>query len=302
MNNKPTAPLVTYEAVAQACDALVADGKRASVRAIIAHLGGGSPNVVLDYQRQWKAGRPVVKSADIQVDPRIGMIVAEQIALAVAAARADIEAQLAEAEQDAETLGKAGREAEQRAAAFGEELETAKAQLQALTGQIDQLKADAEQVKAEAAENVRAAEARATAAIAKAEDEAKKEREAREAAQVLLAKAELRLEALPRLVNEVDQLKADIALERTARQTAEQAAAVAAEKACGLTERIQEAKTRIATLEKVEEKLTKATSGLTDTQLQLKDALTDANLTIVKLGGQPVEISAQPDKTDRLNT
>jgi len=52
MTTKPATPLVTYETVAQACEALAAEGKRPSVRAIIAHLGGGSPNVVLDYQHQ----------------------------------------------------------------------------------------------------------------------------------------------------------------------------------------------------------------------------------------------------------
>lgn len=207
---KQTTPLVTYETVAQACQALDAESKRPSVRAIIAYLGGGSPNLVLDYQRQWKAGRPVIKAEEIQVDPRIGQIVAEQIGQAVAKARADIEAQLTEAEQDAETVGKAGREAEERAKTLDAELEAAKGQIQALTGQIDQLKADAEQVKTTAAEQVKAAEDRAAADVAKAEEEASRERQAREAAQVALAKAELRLEALPRLEAEIERIRAEL--------------------------------------------------------------------------------------------
>lgn len=282
MTTKPTTSLVTYETVAQACEVLTGEGKRASVRAIIAHLGGGSPNAVLDYQRQWKAGRPTVKTADINVDPRIGMIVAEQIALAVATARADIEAQLADAEQDAETVGKAGREAEERASALADELEAAKAKLQAMAGQIDQLKADAEKVKGEAGEKVGAAEERASAGIAKAEDEARREREAREAAQVLLAKAELRLEALPRMESEIDQLKAEIAQERKARQAAEQGAAVAVEKAGGLVERLAEAKARIAALEKVEEKLAALTDQYQKQQNELLAAArAEAGLTVV---------------------
>jgi chromosome segregation ATPase len=277
-----TNTLVTYETVAQACEALSAEGKRPSVRAILAQLGGGSPNAVLDHQRQWKAGRPTVKSADIQVDPRIGLIVAEQIAQAVAAARADIEVQLAEAEQDAETVGKAGREAEERAAALAGELEATRAQLQALNGQIDQLKADAEQVKADAVEKVKTAEERAGAAIAKAEDEARREREAREAAQMQLAKAELRLEALPRLEAEIDQLKVEIAQERKGRQAAEQGAAVAVEKAGGLVERLAEAKARISGLEKVEEKLAALTDQYQKQQNELLAAArAEAGLTVV---------------------
>jgi colicin import membrane protein len=276
-----TNTLVTYETVAQACEALSAEGKRPSVRAILAQLGGGSPNAVLDHQRQWKAGRPTVKSADIQVDPRIGLIVAEQIAQAVAAARADIEAQLAESEQDAETVGKAGREAEERASALAEELEAAKAKLQAMAGQIDQLNADAEKVKAEAGERVKAAEERACDGIAKAEDEARREREAREAAQMQMAKAELRLEALPRLEAEIDQMRAEIAQERKARQAAEQGAAVAVEKASGLAERLTEAKARIAVLEKAEEKL----AALTDSYHKQQGELLAANMAVAQAGG-----------------
>lgn len=226
MNMKTATTLVTYETVAQACEALAADGKRASVRNIIAHLGGGSPNVVLDFQRQWKAGRPVVKADAIQVDPRIGQIVAEQIGQAVALARADIEAQLAESEQDAETLGKAGREAETLAKSLEADLEAARGQVQNYAGQIDQLKGDAVQLRASSADQVRAAEERARAGIGKAEAEAEQERQGREAAQVALAKAELRLEALPRLVSDLEAVREELAQERKARVAAEQVAAV----------------------------------------------------------------------------
>lgn len=219
--------LVTYETVAAACEAINADGQRPSVRAIIAFLGGGSPNAVLEFQRQWKAGRPVVKAEDIQVDPRIGQIVAEQISQAVAKARADIEAQLAEAEQDAETVGKAGREAEDRAKTLADDLDAAKAQILALMGQIDQLRADTETVKTETAAQV---------AVAKAE--AGREREAREAAQVAVAKAELRLEALPRLEAEIDKLQKALDAERTARTNAERQVAAIEAKAEGLEARL----------------------------------------------------------------
>jgi len=241
---KTASPLVTYETVAQACESLTAEGKRPSVRGITAFLGGGSPNVILDYQRQWKAGRPVVKAAEIQVDPRIGQIVAEQIAQAVATARADIEVQLSEAEQDAEMVSKAGREAEDRAKALADELEAAKGQVQGLTGQIEQLKADAEQVKADAAEKVKAAEERANVGIAKAEEEATRERDARETAQVSLAKAELRLEALPRLEADLAAVRAELGAERQARIAAEQTGAVLQAQKADLEAHLGETKAR----------------------------------------------------------
>ena len=47
--------VVTHETVAQAAEALVAEGKRPSVRAVITALGGGSPNSVLLHLNRWKA-------------------------------------------------------------------------------------------------------------------------------------------------------------------------------------------------------------------------------------------------------
>ncbi len=219
--------LVTYEAVAAACEAITVSGNRPSVRGIIAHLGGGSPNAVLDYQRQWKAGRPVVKASDIQIDPRIGQIIAEQISAAVTASRADIEGQLFVAEQDAEVVGKSCTEAEARATTLEGELELAKGQIQSQAGQIDHLKTAAEQVKSDAAEQVKNAEARSAAAVLKAEEETLRERAAAEVTRMALAKAELRLEAMPRIEAEIATVRAELLLAQ--KQAAEQheAAAVA---------------------------------------------------------------------------
>lgn len=290
---KQTTPLVTYETVAQACQALDAEGKRPSVRGIIAYLGGGSPNVVLDYQRQWKEGRPVVRAEEIQVDPRIGQIVADQISQAVTKARSDIEAQLIEAEQDAETVGKAGREAEEKAKALDAELEVAKGQLQTLSGQIDQLKADAEQVKADAAEQIKAAEDRAVAGITKAEEEAERESQAREAAQVSLAKAELRLEALPRLESEIERLQKALDAERTARTDAERMVAAADAKAEGLT-------ARLAALPRLEAEIDKLQKTLDAERTMRTDAERKVAATEAKADGLTTRLSETQEQLHQV--
>ena len=51
--------VVTHETVVQAAEALIAEGKRASVRAVIAALGGGSPNSVLLHLN--RCGRPACR-------------------------------------------------------------------------------------------------------------------------------------------------------------------------------------------------------------------------------------------------
>lgn len=50
---------VNYETVAKACETLVSSGKKPSVRLIIDCLGGGSPNTVISFQRQWKSTQPI---------------------------------------------------------------------------------------------------------------------------------------------------------------------------------------------------------------------------------------------------
>jgi len=49
---------VNYENVAKACERLVSEGMRPSVRNVTNLLGGGSPNSVLSYLRDWKSSRP----------------------------------------------------------------------------------------------------------------------------------------------------------------------------------------------------------------------------------------------------
>ncbi|CAM3735520.1 DNA-binding protein [Polaromonas hydrogenivorans] len=48
--------IVNFESVAAAAESLQAAGQRASVRAVIAALGGGSPNSVLKLLGAWKSG------------------------------------------------------------------------------------------------------------------------------------------------------------------------------------------------------------------------------------------------------
>jgi colicin import membrane protein len=196
---------VTFENVAAAAEALIAEGSRASVRKITAKLGGGSPNSISDFLNQWKGGRPVVKAVDIQIDPRINAIIGEQISSAIAVASASALADKAEAEETLDMIKFSAKETQSLADSLAADLQTATVQVQTMSGQIEQLKADAERVKADAA----AAVDKANAALAV-------ERQAAETARVELAKAELRLEAFPRIEAEIKQVRAELAAERQA--------------------------------------------------------------------------------------
>jgi colicin import membrane protein len=227
MITKQNSALVTYESVAAACEALTTEGARPSVRAVITRLGGGSPNVVLDFQRQWKAGRPVVKALDIQLDPRINQIIAEQISKAIIAASAAAEADRTEAEETLDTVSKTCKEAEARAEALDAELHSAIAQVQTLTGQVDQLKTAAAQAKSDAIAAIQAEQVRTAAEIAKIAADLTAERAAAEAARIALAKAELRLESVPRIEKEIEQVRIELAAERVKSAEQHEFAAVA---------------------------------------------------------------------------
>ena len=80
--------LVSFETVATAAEELVAAGKKASVRNVIASLGGWPcpPNSVLKHLAEWKTGRPLVSIADTDLDDNIKRAIAEQMQRVTAAA------------------------------------------------------------------------------------------------------------------------------------------------------------------------------------------------------------------------
>ncbi len=260
--------LVSYESVAAAAESLAAGGQRPSVRAIIAVLGGGSPNAVLPHLQAWKAARPSVKAADVTIDPRIAAILAEQIIAAVTDATRTAEARAADLEADAEAVAEAGRLAEARAEELADELAQVQADNQQLVGQVDAMQREFEQVKKEAA-----------AVVAEARTDAQRERDAAEQARQALARAELRLEAVPALEQQLADLRAQLEAERKARTDAEKAGAVAVAQKEAAERQADEYRTRNAAAEQRE--------------IQLRTDLADLAGKLEAKGDKLAEVSAQ---------
>ncbi|MBF6989284.1 DNA-binding protein [Cupriavidus sp. IK-TO18] len=196
-------PLVTVEAVRAAAEALSATGRKVSVRAVIAELGGGSPNTVLAHLKSWRATQPEVANATpVMIDARILQILREQVAASEEKALAGAAARVAEIEEDN--------------AAIAEEVMKLQGELLQRDAALEAVRTECDKAIANAAEQVR--EARAEAA---------RERAAAVATHDALAVAQARLEELPSLKDEIDNLRAELATEGAARAAAEQAAAVA---------------------------------------------------------------------------
>ena len=98
--------LVTYESVAGAAEAIQQSGGKPSVRSVISHLGGGSPNAVGPLLAEWRAGRPLVRASDIELDPRIAQLIAEQVQKAASDAARAAEERAATVQEDAEAVAR----------------------------------------------------------------------------------------------------------------------------------------------------------------------------------------------------
>ncbi|MNF37795.1 hypothetical protein D3C85_701970 [compost metagenome] len=190
--SKPTK--ITYEAVAEAANAIALEGGKPSVRLVMARIGG-SPNTVLPMLREWQSGRPVVRAADIAVNPEIFRLLAEQISTSNAQSAQAAEERAAEAEAEVELLAEAGRAAE---------------------ANVEQLEQVLEQTQFEVASKVRALEdlalersrdqQTALETIGNLKVQIDGERERADVAVRKVAEDKVRLEALPKLEAEVQRL------------------------------------------------------------------------------------------------
>lgn len=207
--------IVSFETVAAAAESLTAAGQRPSVRAVLAHLGGGSPNAILKLLNEWKAGRPVVRVEDTALDARIVAAIAEQMQRVAAAAGEEAEARAAGLADDLQAFAEANVAGEQLAGALAVERDGLAAAVADLGRQLAEAQADAVRREQQTAEQVAALRADLAAERARAD-----------LAGAALAKAEVRLEVLPTLHDDVARLRAALEAEQKARVAADQLAAV----------------------------------------------------------------------------
>ena len=224
--------IATKEAVFAACEAIKAAGNRVSVRAVQAYLGGGSPNSVTEYLRDWRQNMPLIEARRaIVIDQRIHDLIAEQLEKAAKDARSDADAECAAAIADYELLATTGRELEQLTEQQAEQLAAAAEREQHDAGVIEQLRADAEKTRADAAAAIASAKAEAAEAVAKAQGEAAAERAKNDDLARQLGASQTRADGLASKVDElmkqVTDLTAKLEAERIGRTAAEKALAVA---------------------------------------------------------------------------
>lgn len=211
-------PGITYEMVEAAADALSAERPGgATLAAVREKLGTGSFNTIHKFLKLWDENRPKISAPSVAIPDEITRALGNWVVQASTGSRAEAEERSLTALAAADALARVGEELEAERDALHSDIAS-------LTTQRDQYQATAEE---------RAIE------IHRLLGEVARERELAGAAQVDAAQAKLRVESqvehLADMKANVEALRADVEIERAARNTAERDVAVTSSKLAGLT-------------------------------------------------------------------
>lgn len=206
---------ITQEQVNAAADTIRANGGAPTARAVREHLGGGSMATVLKFLQVWKNGQLKPVAQDITLPPALQRLLVDFVSQEVAAARAELEPEIVTAQQAQSDLIAENERQSSHVEALSNTLDEALAEKAEVTGRLAQMESD----------------------LATARNETHAAEQAAEAARTALAKAELRLEAMPRLEAENERLRTELAEMRESATTSAQSAAVFEAKFAAATER-----------------------------------------------------------------
>ena len=196
---------ITYEQVAAAADAMTVAGSKPTSRAIRERLGNtGSMGTVNKLLQAWKASQERQIAHTLALPAPLQRAILEFMGQELAGAKATLEAELADQQQEAKDLA---TENERQAGDIDNKAETItvlQAELANLQGRMAHMEVDLDAARLDG----------------------ERERNAAEAARTELAKSLLRLEAMPRLEADLATLRLELDKERQGRVVAEQQAAV----------------------------------------------------------------------------
>lgn len=246
---------ITYEQIAAIADAMKTEGVKPTSRAVRERLGNtGSMGTINKLLGRWKSGQERQISAALVLPPALQRVLLEFMDTELTAARTTLEADLAEQQQEAADLATENERQVIENDAQADTIELLRAEVSTHQGRAGQLESD----------------------LVVSRDEAARERSGAELARTELAKAQLRLEAMPRLEADLVAVRAVLDTERTARQVAEQNAAVLAAKLEAAERRATEADARTTKAEAATAQAT-AKAEATASELVKANAAAQAN-------------------------
>lgn len=274
---------VTSEQVSAVADALIGEGKQATIRAVRERLGDrGSPNTIQKHLSAWRDARPMAAAAALELPQTLAAAIAAEIGRAAAQARAEIEGRLVEVQTEAADLAMTGESLE-------DERDSLIAQMAVLTTERDTLAGKAAQQAADLVELTGRVE---------------REQQAAEAARVELATARLRAEGLTERHaaqgKEVEQLRAAVEDERKGRIAAEQAAAVLAARLEASAELVVRAETRAELAERQADQVTQDVRKAHAEREDARNLASQAREQGARLSGQVDMLQAESKRRDAV--
>lgn len=197
-------PSITYEQVAAVANDLKAKNIRPTSRAVREVLGSGGMATVCKLLEQWKSGQAGQSQVmDDSIDQSVARALNAHIATKIQAATSESTARLADMQGELATVILENERQANEISDLTVEAAYHKEEGAKLAGQIQQLSAD----------------------LARAVTDLENERQAAEQARIQQAKAELRLEAVPRIEAEIEKLREELSIERKAASKAREEAA-----------------------------------------------------------------------------
>jgi chromosome segregation ATPase len=216
---------ITFEQVSAVADAMKVAGTKPTSRSVRERLGNtGSMGTINKLLGRWKSGQDRQINAALVLPPALQRVLLEFMDTELTAARTTLESELVDQQQEASDLATENERQMLENESQGEAIELLRAEVAAHKGRAGQLEAD----------------------LAVTRDDAARERSGAELARTELAKAQLRLEAMPRLEVDLVAARATLDAERVGRQQAEQHAAVLTAKLEATERRASEADARTA--------------------------------------------------------
>jgi chromosome segregation ATPase len=214
---------VTFEQIAAVADAMKIEGVKPTSRAVRERLGNtGSMGTINKLLGRWKSGQERQVSAALALPPALQRVLLEFMDNELTAARTTLEIELADQQQETADLATENERQVIENDTQAELIEQLRSDVAAHQGRAGQLETD----------------------LTASREEAVRERSGAELARTELAKAQLRLEAMPRLEADLMAVREVLETERLARQQAEQQAAVLTAKLEATERRANEADAR----------------------------------------------------------
>lgn len=286
---------ISYEQVAAAAEALVADQLKPTLSAVRERLGGtGSMNTIHRHWSTWQAQQKPTPRKLSEPNPRLLAALGAELSKVAEEAAAEAETALAQALGELAVMATNGEALEAERDDLAQQLLEITTERDTIAGKADEQATEIERLTQEAA----------------------RQQEELAGVRRALAQAELRLEAVPRLEDELASLRGQLASELSMRAVADKSAAVAEAQRAAEEVARQRAETRLGSAEAREaearkelaeahaahqttrEKLTEAVGLAAGAQAELKELRARME---VKVSDHPQDASAATTDTEDRN-